>query len=375
MFLEHDIPKKMPFDADNTGDLTDALEQLLEGDFQMRWEATKRLAVLGKGTIAHIIPLLEDADLDWEVRWFAARVLSTFDAEPEALTALIQLLQHADEPELIAIAAEGLSQFGEQGVSALEQLLDSPAHRLTAIQALANVQHIDVLPPLFAVVADPEPVVRAAAIAAIANFRDPDADAVLIKAVKDPAAPVRKEAIAGLGRRAHLLATTDLVKIVQPGLWDLHPEVTQATAIAMGRLGTASAVACLVQVLQSPHTPETLQIQVVQALGWIEKAAALQGLTSMWQTALPALQVAIVEALSQWQSPPLRQQASAILLGWLQDLCAAPTDEKPTLKSAIAFALGHLKYAPAQDLLTTLAQDADAQTRLYAEAALRQLTS
>ena len=353
--------------------LTDALNQLIEGDFQTRWEATKRLSVLGKGAISYLIPLLKDVELNWEVRWFAARALGTFDEETAALDALIQLLQQTHEPELIAIAAEGLSHFGEKGIEALIHLLKTPTHRLTAVQALANIQHTAVLLPLLDVSDDSNPAIRKVAIAALGNFREPQVDTVLINAIKDTADSVRIEAIANLGMRSNLLNSTNLVDILLPGLWDINPEVSKATAIALGRLGTETAVSSLARVLHSPHTPQTLQVQIARALGWVEKESALRALMSAQQTATMTVKVEIVETLSLFRSPHLRQQASVILTNWLQTLVVTP-DDAPHLKRAIALALGHLQHYPAIDLLKTLTQDADAQTSLYAEAALRQLS-
>lgn len=372
MFLKTDSIK-MAAETSDFEPLATALDQLLEGDFQTRWEATKRIAMAGTAAIAHLIPLLEDEDLDWEVRWFAARTLSTFE-DTAALDALIRLLQRTQEPELIAIAAEGLSQFEDQGVNALIALLDTPTYRLTAIQALANIRHRTVLVPLLAASEDANPAVRKTAIAALGNFREPQVDEVLIQAVKDPAVAVRQEAIACLGLRSNLLEQVNLVDVLLPGLWDLHPEVNKATAIALGRLGTETAVSSLARVLRSPHTPTDMQIQIVRALGWSEKESAFRALLSMRQSAQLAVQVEIVAILSRLQAPLLRQQASAMLLDWLQSLLST-TEGAPDLKQAIALALANLNMQSARPWLEAMSQDTDAQTGLYAEAALRQLAA
>ena len=350
--------------------LAASLRLLLEGDFQARWEATKRLPILGKAAIAHLVPLVEDEDLDWEVRWFAARTLGNFN-DSEALESLVHLLQKTHEPELITIAAEGLSQFGAEGVSALMQLAAQPEHRLTAIQALASIRHKAVLPPLLAAAQDGHPLVRSTALAAIGHFRAPEVDPALLAAVNDPVAAVRQEAITHLGLRSHLLATIDLVELLFPSLWDLDPQVHQATAIALGRLGTATAIAHLSQVLRSPHTPESLQRVVVRALGWSNQVAALEALLAARQTVTEPVQIEIIETLARFEATHLRQQAGIALCEWLQTLFTHPA--MSAVKQAVALALGNLHPPQAESLLQTLAQDADPQTSLYAEAALRQL--
>lgn len=169
----------MPFDTDlvttpsdmqGNERLESALQLLLEGDFQARWEATKHISALGKSAIAYLIPLLKDEELDWEIRWFAARTLGKFDDEA-ALQALINLLQQTQEAELITIAAEGVSRFGENGVDALVQLFANPIHRITAIQALASIRHQAALQPLIAAARDTDPEVRIIALSALGNFR------------------------------------------------------------------------------------------------------------------------------------------------------------------------------------------------------------
>lgn len=367
MFLKNS-PVFMSSDAP-ADPLAIALQQFLEGDFHEKWEATKRLADLGEVAIAPLADLLQSEE-DWEVCWFAARALGQFD-HPAALQALVELLQQPQEAELVAIAAEGLSHFGERGVTALVQLLDQPAYRLTGVQALASIQHSSVFVPLLAAAEDADPTVRATALAALANFRHPVVDEMLLAGVKDPHIPVRREAITHLGLRSYLLADRNLVELLLPGLWDMHPEVSEATAIALGRLGTATAVAALARVLSSPHTPQRLQVSIIRALGWIEKESALLALFgSLPKLPLP-LQTEIIETLTRFQTPDLRQRASEMLCDQLK-MSLHQHSEDRALTPAIAFALGTMQHQTAIPLLQTLAQDDDPQIQLYVEAALRQ---
>ena len=54
------------------------LNDLLEGDFQQRWQAMKGVLDLGEIVIAPLLTLMQNEDMDWEVRWFAARALGQF---------------------------------------------------------------------------------------------------------------------------------------------------------------------------------------------------------------------------------------------------------------------------------------------------------
>ncbi len=353
-----------------TEQLENVLEQFLAGDFRGKWEAAKRLVDLGPGAIDYLVPLLQDEAYDWEVRWFAARTLGQFD-HPDALQALIELLQQQPDSDLLMMAAEGLSHFGEAGIKALVELVDQPEHRLIGVQALASIQHSAVFVPLLAAAEDTNSVVRAKAISALANFHHAEVDKLLLAAVQDPSMIVRREAIAALGVRAHLLTQVNLVDTLLPGLWDVRPEINQATAIALGKLGTETAVAALARVLSSPHTPASLQSSVISALGWIEQASALQALMVALRKLSTPLQVKVVETLTRFQSPQLQQRAGDALCDWLKiQLSLATADNQ--LLAAIALALGTLQYQPAVPLLTSLQTNADPKVQLYAEAALRQ---
>ncbi len=351
--------------------LESLVTKLLEGDFQERWETVTQLVCYGETAIAALIPLLRSDDLDSEVRWFVAKALAAFDTQ-EALDALVHLLETTQEPELIAIAAEGISQFSARGIAALLRLYENPHHRLVAIQAIARMHHPDALPTLVAATKDSNSTVRATALAALSAVRSEQADQLLIKAVKDPAAKVRQEAVNLLGLRPYLLDTTDLVEILLPGLWDISPEVSTATASALGRLGTETAVAAMARVLTSPYTPEYLQLSLVRALGWVEKESALLALRSARAIPSALVQKEIIEVLGRVRSSQLQRRASEILQEWLQGLLPQASSHIAMIQSLV-FALGNLSNAHNYSLLERLAQHPLLQIQLYAQAALRQM--
>ncbi|MGD1858673.1 MAG: HEAT repeat domain-containing protein [Leptolyngbyaceae cyanobacterium] len=376
MFVESD---PIGLSSEVAAQLKKTIHRLIEGDFREKWEAVKRFAGIGPEAIAALTPLLEDEEQDWEVRWFAARAIGQF-GHPEALKALVQFVQKTKEAELVAIAAEGLSQFGERGVNTLVQLLKQPAHQLTAVQALASIQHPSVYRPLLAVAqsVQNEPAIRATALIALSNFRHAQVDDLLLELARDPHVAVRREAIVHLGMRPHLLDQVDLINLLLPGLWDAHFKVSQATAIALGRLGTETAVTALAEAMTAPHVTESLQFTMIHSLGWIERESALMTLLNLLEQLSISLQTEIVETISRFQTPYLRQQAGKGLYDWLKNSDWAADDALSTpqqcqFRAAIALALGNLQYQPAASILQQLQATSDPQTRLYAEAALRQL--
>lgn len=353
-------------------ELSIALNSLIDGDFQARWDAAKQIVTVGQPAIPFLVSFIKDEELDWEVRWFAARALGYLE-DVEALHALVDLLRQTQDPELIAIAAEGLSRFEEAGVAALIQLFETPAYRQIAIQGLANIRHRAALPTLLIGAQDADAAVREIATIALSHFKDPEVDQALLGAVQDPATAVRQEAITCLGLRPHLLETVNLVDILLPGLWDLQPGVYHATAAALGRLGTESAVTHLSRVLHAPQTPDPLKIALVRALSWIDKDSALMALLLSRQTASVAVQLESVEALTRFRAESLRNQAGEALCDWLTGLLNhAGAGE---IKRAIALALGQLRHQAARTLLHRLETTSEAQTQLYAKAALRQLAT
>ena len=188
-----------------------AVQVLLEGDFQQRWDTAKLLPKFGQGAIAPLIEILEDEDAELESRWFAGRLLSEFD-DPNAIMALTDLLRQTEDEELSLMAAQALANIGSTAIEALTSLLDQETTRLLAVQALAVIRRSETITPLLAVVNDPSPKIRAIAVEALGSFHDPRIPPVLIHKLGDLAAAVRKEAVIALGMRSDLTTELNLVE-------------------------------------------------------------------------------------------------------------------------------------------------------------------
>lgn len=351
--------------------LDSLLNDLLEGDFQQRWQTMKGVMDLGEIVIAPLLTLVQDEDLDWEVRWFAARALGQFP-KPVVLQSLVDLLTRTQDPDLRAIATTALAQFGNDGIAALTQLMQNPQHRLLAVQTLATMHHGEALPPLLEAAQANDPAVRQVAVTALGHFRAEAAGSSVLKALKDPVAGVRQAAATALGRPFDGLDQDDAVDHLVPCLWDISLPVCQATARTLGRLGTANAIDALTQVGQSRHTPDVLQIAVVQALGWYPQTVSLEALLSIKDQVPQSVQLEIVGILGRMRaSEPLRLQAGQALEAWLIRSLKDP--QAGPLKRSLAMALGYLQVSSARPLLLHLSTDADQRIALYADAALRQL--
>jgi HEAT repeat protein len=382
----------MPLETDAPlASLTAVLDALRTGDFQTRWEAAKAIPLFGEAAIEPLLELLQpasavdqgDDENEWELLWFVARTLGRFN-HPVAINALIEILLSTNDAEIVGMAATTLATIGRAAVPPLTELLTRPSSRLIAVQALAQVQHPSVVPPLFSVVDDQDPEVRAAAVEAISHFHSPAIMAVLVSALRDPIVKVRRAAVIALGVQADQTASADLVEHLSPLLWDLNPEVCRQAAIALGRIGTKAAIQVLDRVLQSVHTPIDLQIEVVRALAWIGSAMALEPLrhyllqTAQLQTPSStrqstALEQEMIAVLGRVESAEARQVAVQILLDLLRS--RHPSAQTSRGKQQIALSLGQLQDASAIDALISLLSDSDSSVQLHAIAGLKQLAA
>jgi HEAT repeat protein len=349
--------------------VAELLLDLVQGDFRQRWEVARQLPQYGEAAIAALVTLLQDEDLDWELRWFGARILGDFQA-PEVIPTLMQLLDQTPESDVLGAVAAALGNFGAAGVAALTHCLERPEQRSQAVQVLAQMGHPATLEPLLTVVDDGDAGIRGMAITALAQFRDDRLLSLLLAALQDDAPTVRQEAVTSLGRYPDIPRST-LVRAIAPRLQDPVLAVSQAAAITLGRLGTAAAISHLAQTLRTTRTPEPLKITAVQALGWVETETAFNALVAAWGAVGTAVQLQMITILGGLVPPSLRQQSQEVLQIWLKELLELPA--ATAQKQAIALALGHLQAQSARPLLAQLTADANEQVRLHGEAALRLL--
>ncbi len=347
-----------------------ALMVLREGDFQQRWEVTKFIPKLGEVAIAPLMAILKDEDIEVEVRWFAGRTLGGFD-NPQVITTLVEMLQNTEDPDLATVTAEALTHIGTNAIASLTQLLPDPESRLIAVQALAQIRRPQTLEPLLTVVNDPDAKVRLLSIEALGSFHSSEITTVLLSALKDTNAQVRKEAVIALGRQGEYIIPDDLVAAVQPLLYDLNPIVCKESAIAIGKIGTETAIEALFHVLKSPLTPIYLKREVIKALAWSETPLALSYLQKGlgWSDAEICLE--IVTRLGRILSPGLQPQAVQILVEFLNSQQFNLGEIK--MQQATAQSLGELGQPEAIDPLLQLASVSENRVYLHCITALSKL--
>ncbi len=366
-----------------------ALEVLEGGDFQQRWEVAKVFPRLGTEAIAPMLEVLADTDADVELRWFAGRILAEFNT-PSAIAALMELLNNQEEQELSEMAARALAQIGESAIAALTQQLGDSASRGLAVRSLGKIHNPHIIGPLLSVVGDRDPQVRAEAIAALNSYDDPRIPQVLVDSIHDFHASVRREATIGLGlcvmrpsykndtHGIYRAIAAEIEDLLRERLWDFNPSVTHQAAISLGRVATPKAAACLDEILDSPATPPTLQINAIRALAWmgtpdaleyLEKALLFRQKNGSGSEAIAE----IISVLGRIEAPELKPKAAQILIELLRRKPTGVGGNSTRIEQAVATALGYLGQKTGINPLIELLATPEVGVRLHAIAALKQI--
>jgi HEAT repeat protein len=347
-----------------------SLSILEMGDFQQRWEIAKVFVRLGNVAITPLIDILEDEDAS-ELRWYAVRILGDLK-NPIAIASLVELLKTTEDEELKAIAAAALGQIGQSAITAFSELLASEDTRVLAVRSLSYIRQPEIITPLLSVVQDPLVEIRAIAIEALSSFHDPRIPPILLNALTDVAAAVRREAVLGLSVRTDLHQELDLVRKLQPRLYDFNLEVAQAAAVALSRIGSDEAAQHLFLVLISPQTSIKLQIEIIRALSWMKTSSSLEYLQQAFdQLSSQTLWLEIVTVLGRVSGSTLTAKATGILLSIVRS--QHPAVEIASIKSAIALSLGQLGNIEAIEPLISLLTDNNEVVKLHIVAALKNL--
>jgi HEAT repeat protein len=344
-----------------------AILVLLNGDFQEKWEVAKIFSLLDNSIVPSLIKIVNNDKLDEEIRWFACRILGAFP-QANSIAAIASLLQTTIEEELTLIACQTLTQIGTPAIKILSDLLLQPQSRLLAVTALSRIHHPEIIPPLLTVVDDLDPQIRAICIETLGTFRDRQIAPILINALQDTAASVRKEAIVALSSQQSEL---DLVNYLKPLLYDLNLDVCRQAAIALGKMKLESAVIALFEVLNSPHTPVELKLDLVRALSWSELELALEYLKQALCLESELVCQEIIAVLGRISHPQLKNKATAILVNFCHNLIQQ--EDRSQLKQMLANSLGILGNSEARSSLKALSIDRDLKVQLHATAALNKL--
>jgi HEAT repeat protein len=357
-------------------DLDSVLSALRSGDFQARWEMVPEVLAFGENALLPLIELLEQSQADAELQWFLAKILGSFHC-PEAVLALVTLLETAEDEDLSDRVAQSLAGMGTDAVTVLGQCLEDPSRQWVAIKALTQIQQPEAVPFLLDAFPTVSPDLRVPILDALDRFQDPAITAVLQQGLKDSSSEVRKVAIAGFASRDETYSVEERVRVIAPFLNDIALEVADRTARALGRLGTEAAAIALVQKCCDLHSPPILQQTLIQALGWVGSKPALDGLIQIWeilsqQNPLPEpLLQEVLTSLSRVIAPEVQLEAAERILEFLR----APILQETGLQCNAVSCLGRLAQPSMIPEIVGLLANPNYGVQLHAIAALKQISA
>src|SRR5690349_22661670 len=136
----------------------------------------------------------------------------------------------------------------QQEIERQRQRLSStePEERRDALMHLGNLKRPDASRAAVAALNDEIPVVRVAAAHAILSLPGAEAANLLLPLLKEKDEFVRREVTFAIGESRSRSATTMLIDLL---LHDKKPSVRAAAAVALGKIGDASALPSLSQIV------------------------------------------------------------------------------------------------------------------------------
>lgn len=379
-------PEFTPFNIEQ------AIATLTTGDFPSKWDHArqfaKQFAHWGDRPIPHLIDCLhsssnveDHAENHAENQWFLIRTLGQYQ-HPSVVEALANFLISTPDEALQIEATKALTRLGSGAIVTLTRLITSPTieTRRLAASTLAKIRRSAVIEPLLGVANDPDAHIRGIAIEALGSFHDPRITPVLLSALQDET-PIAIEAVRTLGRRSDLLATTDVIALLQGALLGQAATLARESAIALGRLGAHPggelAAEALGKFLTQP-APTEVKIAAARALGWLNSPTATLYLATAFECpfplVMPEVRLEIARSLGQTQSVPLQLTAAKPLVRWLQSQAHQQSDpDNFALKQTVLSALARLAAVSTLDSLIPLLGDPDARIRMHALNALKQI--
>ncbi len=350
--------------------VTIAIQLIKAGDFQTKWDVAKIFPQIGKTAIFPLLEILEDEEADFEIRWFALRILGEFN-EPQIVISLVKLLEETEEEELAIASAQALAKIGQPAITALVELLQSEKSRLLAVKSLAQIRRSEVIKPLLVVVNDSIAEVRVTAIEALSSFYDKCLIPVFITALQDTSAGVRKEAIIALKMRAEFNEEFQLVNHLQPLMYDSNTEVCQQAILALGCMKDTVAIEYLFNILTCNHTSLSLRQEAAYALNWSQTFLALDYLKESLYLHSFGLHAEIIAVLGRQESVELKSYSTQIIIDFLMSNQRIIRESQ--IKQVIATSLGELGDLAAITYLEELADDENSRVKLHAKSAIKSL--
>jgi HEAT repeat protein len=250
------------------------------------------------------------------------------------------------------------------GPVALQITAGNTEQKREALRQIRDLRSPDASRAALPALNDGDEIVRATAAGSVVFLPPAEAAAALLPLLGDRSPFVRKEAAYALGTVGDPSATPKLIGLLN----DKDLEVRSAAAIALGRIGDAAAVVPLTAILQKKPTEDTefLRRSAARSIGQIAEFVYTGRVPEVVpQNYLPER----YKIISPVETDRTRQFAPAgnLLLKVFQN-----NSESDDTRREAAFALGALRYRPAEPQLTaSLNSDDRALAEIAREALLK----
>jgi HEAT repeat protein len=312
-----------------------------------------------------MMPVLEDGLFDSSalVRALAAEglgralVASKSSKPSSALTALKRALQ--DPAPAVRIAAiNALGDAGDQSVTdVLRRMVraDEGALAVFAAAALVKLGHDEAFDDILSTATLPDPNARMAAIGILGRLKRPRAFTVLSQSIYDPDPTVRAFAAGALGE----FGTPESAAPLTHAIGDEDPRVRGIAAASLGRLQLPHTRPLLWQAAKDPV--DFVRAGAVEGLLRIGDGEASLVARELSKQADPSVRSAVAQAIGQ-----SRYKQGIPLLDFLRQ------DLQPQPRLMAARALGKMPHRQALPILRPMLQDSDTAVRVTAAGSVLQ---
>ena len=362
--------------------LAQSMDQLVSGDFNARWSASKALKSMGDIAHPSLIEIVESQPQDTDLLGFIADILG-HRPSPDAILALVHLLKHCDDDDVRETVILTLAKQGPDCIQELLAYLNHPHLQGTVLKALIQMNHPAAIEGFLSCIDHHDAEIRAQAFEGVGQFHQAAIAPVLIQGLQDTHAKVRGICVKALGLREQSDVNESLITAISPRLYDLNETVCHLTAKTLGRLTHPLAFEHLWHCLIEQSQPSTMTVVLIQALGWAGHSQGVDYLLRLLKMIVsqesPAFQqpwpsavvLELIQTLTNLYDP---QHSIAVERELIPLLTSKVTPfETIQVKQALTMAIAQLGQDHSIPHLISVLSIEDHRLRLHVIAALKQL--
>lgn len=362
--------------------LCQAIEQLVSGDFNARWGASKTLKSMGEVAYPALISMVKSKPQDSDLLGFIAEILGHHPS-PQAILALVDLLKQSQDDEVQETVIFTLAKQGPLCIQELLTYLDHEHLQGPVLKALIQMNHPAAIEGFQKCVDHQDAGIRTLAFEGLGQFHQPAITPILIQGLKDTDANIRSTCLKALGRRGASEIDKTLISLVSPLLYDTNEKVCHLAAKTLGRFNHPLALEHLWhRLLEQPH-PSSMIAVLIQSLGWTGESQGVDYLLKLLhmiengevpafrQQSASALVIELIQVLSTLHDASNSTKVTLALIPLLRS--TRKPHQTIQLKQSLTMAIAQLGQESAIPHLIQVLGIKDDRLRLHVIAALKQL--